>query len=342
MTHKRRIAFAAFALGFVLLVGACVTLTRPRSAKVDRGIRVNHALHAEKGLECSSCHEPAEEGRYAIASHDVCSVCHEINIEEPEPEKCALCHTRDNYEIDPLERLLGGDLNFAHPPHVDKEVACSVCHGNPDTGILAGVSKKPFCMDCHGKTDQKLNECSVCHRETSKDTVPLFRAGVRIHHDEPALWTRLHGSESKVNPNYCSLCHDMPESCDTCHQTHAPANHTISWRRKTHGLEASWDRNACSVCHEEDSCMQCHTSTKPDSHRGAWSSPINQHCTSCHFPPTKTNCVVCHENIDHKTAMPSPHRALIYPPQCALCHPGGLPTRAPHVTNSTVSCRFCH
>jgi hypothetical protein len=69
---------------------------------------------------------------------------------------------------------------------------------------------------------------------------------------------------------------------------------------------------------------------------------LDRHCANCHFPPTDTGCVVCHESIDHASALPSPHRFNIYPANCRICHPGGRPNQAPHPTNSTVNCQFCH
>jgi mono/diheme cytochrome c family protein len=38
----------------------------------------------------------------------------------------------------------------------------------------------------------------------------------------------------------------------------------------------------------------------------------------------------------------SPHTLGIYPVNCSACHPGGEPTRAPHLTNNSVRCRSCH
>lgn len=344
MRRRSRLFWVVFAIGASLIVGACVTVTRPKTAKVDRGVRVNHAIHAEQNLDCATCHEPQEGGVMSFPTHDTCSVCHEINVDEPTVEQCGKCHTNENYEIDPWQKLLNAELKWSHDPHVAKEIDCAVCHTKMDmapAGLPAG-SRKPACMDCHGKTDPKLNECSVCHSEVNADVVPKFRGAQRIQHDAPAIWAHLHGEESKVDPKYCALCHTEKAFCDDCHTTHPPDNHTVAWRRKTHGLEASWDRTSCSVCHEEDSCLKCHRNTEPASHRPQWGPPNNQHCVSCHYPPTQTNCTVCHESIEHQTAMPSPHRLMIYPARCNACHPGGLPNRAPHPMNSTVRCDFCH
>ena len=199
-----------------------------------------------------------------------------------------------------------------------------------------------FCVDCHAKTRPELTECKVCHSEISKETKPQYRATAHIPHDAPQIWETVHGQQWRDDPAFCKKCHESQTFCEDCHRKNAPSNHTISWRRKTHGLRAEWDRSKCAVCHEEDMCLRCHKHTEPSSHRAGWGEPGNRHCLSCHYPPQETNCTVCHESIDHRSAPRSPHDAGLYPPRCAVCHPGGVPYRAPHPINSTVRCVTCH
>lgn len=329
------------AIALSILVGACMSITGGKSNSGEKGIKPHHAIHAKEELDCSTCHE-LEDGAMSVATHDVCSVCHEFDIDNPTEESCGFCHTRDDYTIGRSEAVLPADIQFAHEPHTATEMECAVCHTDVDARPLVKAPLKPFCMDCHGETSAELNECSVCHAELNTDVVPTHRAGRRIQHDAPEIWEAVHGRESEVDPEYCAMCHELQAFCDECHQRQAPRDHTVSWKRKTHGVKAQWDRTNCAVCHEEDSCLKCHQNTEPQSHRRGWSEPLNRHCVSCHFPPTDTGCVVCHETIDHQTSTRSPHRFGIFPQNCALCHPGGFPNRAPHPTNSTAKCQFCH
>ena len=339
----------ALLVGCTVLITACATYTgtdEKPPAKKDRGIKFSHVIHGtEQGLECSTCHDFEADDRVAMSfpKHEICGTCHEIPEDlTAEPEKCAYCHTNTEFTIEPRVPFLSPEQKFAHGAHIDKEVACDTCHTNPKAEFAKKGSLKPMCMDCHGKTDPKLNECATCHNELSKTAIPTMRAGMRIQHDALQIWEKLHGQESRVDPKYCVMCHDQEAACDTCHRTQAPDNHTVAWRRKTHGMHAGWDRNNCTTCHEEESCMKCHQNTTPESHRGGWDSPTNTHCVSCHFPAQRSECIVCHEDIDHETAMRSPHDLGIFPANCALCHPGGLPHRAPHLMNSTVRCSVCH
>ncbi len=337
------LAVAALAVATSVLSGACVGMKQSKDApaKADRGIKFSHALHGEQGMGCTDCHAP--EGRAAtMPNHDNCGTCHEINMDEPDEKACAMCHTDPGFEIKPRVTFLREEVKFSHEAHAAKEVDCSVCHPNPDQKVLPTSALKAFCMDCHGKTEPKLNECSVCHSEISKDTIPQFRGKTRILHDAPAIWENVHGQESRVNPAYCALCHDSQDSCQDCHSKNAPKSHTVAFKRHTHGMKATFNRESCAACHEEDSCRQCHKDTAPRSHRGTWGGAVNSHCVQCHFPPEETNCTVCHEEIEHRSAMPSPHGLGIYPPRCGVCHPGGVPYRAPHALNTTVRCSVCH
>ncbi len=360
LTRPGLVLRIAAALGLIVLIGAACTSVQQRDTRgggrstAERGFTFSHSLHLEQGMDdCTVCHDvTAEDGAVlTMPAHELCAVCHEVpefenNLpaNEEDAAQCQYCHTREDYSVTARIVRLTEESKWAHGPHIDAELACSTCHAEPDKphGGLPKNALKPFCMDCHGKQSAELNACSVCHNELSTETVPQYRQGQRIAHDQPMIWERVHGQEARVNAAYCALCHDEQESCDTCHSQQAPQDHTLSWRRKTHGLLSSWDRNRCAACHEDDFCIKCHQHSEPASHRAGWGAPLNRHCTNCHYPPENNNCTVCHEEIRHESAGPSPHSAAIFPPDCARCHPGGLPQLAPHTRNSTVHCSVCH
>lgn len=354
---RKGVAGLAGAVLLSIFAGSCTTFQdrAQDDGKIDaqRGYEFNHARHLEEGLDdCSICHDVTADtpGALSMPGHDLCSVCHEIpdsGTEVPElaedKAKCDLCHVREDYSISVYEPLLSGELKWAHTPHVDTAaLECGTCHTDLDRRTVPQQPLKPFCMDCHGETRASLNECSVCHSELSKDAIPHHRQGQRIAHDAPEVWERVHGEEARLDPQYCALCHDQQETCESCHSTQAPSDHTVAWRRRTHGIVSGWDRQRCAVCHEETYCIQCHRNSEPSSHRAGWGEPLNRHCVNCHFPPEREQCTVCHERIEHQSAHPSLHNIGIFPADCSRCHPGGLPHRAPHALNSTVHCVVCH
>ena len=338
----------------LVATGGLFRKTEPK----DNGLTSLHTQHARENMECSTCHI-WEEGIHIAPTHDMCSICHDIDEESEDKASCMFCHTRKDFSVDVFSfKRLKSELQLDHAPHEAAGVSCAECHSsNDEIPELPKGSLKPLCMECHAALSPELeslreagappvstNECSICHTEISAEKRPLFRGDARIPHDVPEVWMKVHGFEAQFDPAYCSVCHDRPEvsSCDECHQKMKPQDHTVAWRRKPHGLKAMMDRNTCAVCHEEEQCSKCHNNTKPASHRGAFDGPLNQHCISCHDSPQDSSCAVCHENIEHHTARLSPHDFGIYPPNCARCHPGGLPHRAPHLLNNTVGCRDCH
>lgn len=344
VTSEKRHTLAALAALLVAMEIAWTAWGNLGKGGRDRGIRFNHGLHVEvHELDCTDCHRFLREQR-PMPGHEICSVCHEIDQTAPDAVSCALCHTRRDYSVDVLAKALRSEVKFDHAPHIAANVDCIACHAQPDKVRLPAGALMVFCVECHKTQTAARDDCAVCHQEVRADVRPAFRGEARIQHDVPRLWERAHGHEFQVDQQFCAYCHEDRETfCEACHRQDPPANHTVAWRRKTHGLMASWDRMNCAVCHEEDSCLKCHQNTQPASHRRAgWGSPGDRHCLSCHFPEQNTNCTVCHEIIEHRRAKLSPHAVGLFPPNCARCHPGGNPYRAPHPVNSTVRCTQCH
>lgn len=336
-----------FKLGFVgvmvwLVLGACVGWRDMRHEKTARGVGILHARHAEEGMDCTDCHEfMAQATTPTMPTHDICSMCHEFDVESPTKESCGLCHDRRDFSVDPYRARLSSEQIFDHATHAEAEVACTQCHGDKTEPRPMRSPLMPECVKCHSETGSpKLLECATCHKEIRMDLIPEFRDGTRIAHDSPTVWTQVHGREARMNSNFCARCHEDEQAfCADCHRLEKPASHNVSWNRRTHGVHAAWDRDTCSVCHQEDSCMRCHERTQPTSHRGSFTPPSSTHCVQCHFP-AETNCAICHQAIDHRTAGPTPHGP--FTGTCSDCHPVGMPGIAPHTVNPVINCTVCH
>lgn len=366
--NRRRFKLIAGVGALYVLVTACATwqaIVRDIKGKPapNRGVYVNHDLHASEGMECSDCHDMYAGERMSLADHDTCTICHEIPEDSlldaskyVQDVSCDMCHTRDDFSVVPTNQLITDEIIFDHELHTTAEVSCAECHGEPDYPMHTNTSLMTACMDCHEQTEHRFagvaqssvdassyqaNDCTVCHRELTEDTIPQYRHGQRIAHDSPQAWKKLHGQESVVDPAYCAQCHVEEEDCMTCHRTTKPDSHTLAWNRKLHGAHAVWDSQSCSVCHEEDSCIKCHKHTQPRSHRANFAAPRNNHCVQCHVP-ADTSCTVCHESIEHLGSPPSPHNDGGFTGNCSECHPGGIAGTPPHRTNLTISCRSCH
>jgi hypothetical protein len=366
---QRRLRTFITVAGLYTLLTACATwqsLVREIKGEPvpNRGILVNHELHAAEGLDCSDCHEMSAGQRMSFVDHDTCSVCHEfpeVDLADAsrfvDEVSCKKCHTRDDFSAAPQQQFIADEIKFDHQVHATAEVSCATCHEEPDRPRHYSDGLMAECMDCHQQPSYTFaslaettieaagfsaNECSVCHRELTKDTIPKFRHGQRIAHDSAQAWTRLHGQESYLDATYCATCHVEEEDCMTCHRVMKPDNHTLAWNQRLHGAHAQWNSQSCAACHEEDSCAECHQHTEPRSHRAGFGTPSNNHCVQCHFP-VESSCAVCHESVEHRTAPRTPHDADGGEPgNCALCHPGGVAGAAPHRFNASVSCLACH
>ncbi len=296
----------------------------PQERRISQEVIWSHEPHIAAELACQECHvdpdRPVRRPVPDVTLKDFCMNCHDDM--QPFPEA-----VRPFLRLDEEELIALLEDDDPPEPLRDEDVQRLLED--------VGMPPPPEMVD--------LLDCSVCHTQLDKNVIPTEREGRPLPHDNDTVWRRMHGREYQVDPQFCNQCHVSEEDCDSCHAKTAPDNHTLTWRRTTHGIRATWDRQNCAVCHEEDSCLKCHQSATPRSHRRAgWDSPLNRHCVSCHYPPERTSCTVCHETIEHRRAMRSPHTRGLYPANCSLCHPGGLPHQAPHLLNSTVHCTECH
>ena len=101
----------------------------------NRGIWADHELHADEGLECSDCHEVEAGSRVTFASHELCSMCHDIpddaltdRLTYASEVSCQKCHWRDDFSVRPARQLVTDEVKFDHHVHATAEVSCKTCH----------------------------------------------------------------------------------------------------------------------------------------------------------------------------------------------------------------------
>lgn len=305
----------------------------------------SHQQH-QKVKKCASCHPGASKGEEAgMPALKTCMICHKsIDSSEP-PERQVGSLFEDGHYQAAKVTALSDEIIFSHESHtVDHDLACADCHqGIMERKTITSADRvgKQDCLACHaerGKTEQTVagvDNCALCHSEIDKDTVPPSHA---------QNWERFHGQQARDGDheggNQCSLCH-TEESCNSCHQTQAPSNHTNFWREQGHGVAVSMDRDECATCHQSDFCASCHKTTAPRTHRGQWSGTKSTHCLHCHIPVSGENCATCHQDgtPSHAQAAPNPHGPDAL--NCRSCHTGGQGAPMPHVDNGD-DCNYCH
>ncbi len=322
-------------LSLWLVVAACWSFPSRRSEP-----SFPHRVHVvDNQLACSFCHG-------GVLTSDHASL--------PPPELCGPCHERFDGDKPPERRLRaffdaesryrrvapagpGGEVRFSHRQHATAAgLQCTSCHADiaeQDAVPLQPIGQKTLCMDCHREHGQSL-ACATCHTTIDATWRPKSHSG---------QWQKRHGAcangQSERSEDRCELCHQDATGCNACHQQMAPDDHTQTFRVRSHGLMASIDRTRCQVCHTQDSCQQCHESTRPTSHRAGWGTSQQRHCVGCHLPLADTGCAVCHQDApSHQLATPLPgdhHPGM----SCRLCHGNGV--RLPH-PDGGHSCTACH
>ncbi len=166
-------------------------------------VQFSHKHHVgDDGIDCRYCHTSVETSAYAgIPTTHICMSCHSqlwTNTAMLEPVR------RSYTEDTPIEWLRVHDLPdyvyFNHSIHVNKGVACIMCHGRVDEMPLIRREKSlemRWCLSCHRSPElfvrprehvfdmnwnpppdqlamgrrlvkeykiQKLTDCYTCHR----------------------------------------------------------------------------------------------------------------------------------------------------------------------------------
>lgn len=166
-------------------------------------VQFSHKHHVgDDGIDCRYCHSSVETSAFAgIPPTRVCMTCHsQIWSDSP-----YLAAVRESYQNNtPLEWVRVHDLPdyvyFNHSIHVNKGMACIVCHGRVDQMPLVWREKSlemKWCLSCHRSPEmfvrpreqvfsmswrppadqlamgrrlvkeyriQKLTDCYTCHR----------------------------------------------------------------------------------------------------------------------------------------------------------------------------------
>jgi hypothetical protein len=149
------------------------------------GLKVDHAIHADKGVTCTTCHNRAGhdesgfelsiEGNTKHASFlemDACFRCHGLEGEHEAPGECAVCHT-PGFELVPAthktdEWMKGGHSEAAKESLKEYGAATVEAEELAKEGVAERLAKpvehcstchkKAFCEDCHTKLADKLTK----------------------------------------------------------------------------------------------------------------------------------------------------------------------------------------
>ncbi|MDO8915188.1 MAG: cytochrome c3 family protein [Coriobacteriia bacterium] len=315
--------------------------SKNRKVTPSPGILIDHAIHSEKKITCTTCHNrvghnedgweltlKTVEGKPSKKHPDYmkmmwCYRCHDLESKKTAPGTCATCHTPD-FPLKPANHLvaefypkghaelaLQDEEQYKEREKEHEELAAKVEAKHGDPNMLLPVS---YCGTCHIKT----KFCDSCH-------------GMEIPHPEE-FKTKSHPEVVKTAAAKCVMCHGEPAKtgfCDDCHHGKKVAwtfDVKIPWKTQHAAAVTKNGIDKCfTACHDQKFCLDCHTKTKPlpGSHKAAtWLHRANSDpfakdkaihatnatsnikaCEICHGAGGTTSafCMGC-----HKQAMPHP------------------------------------
>jgi hypothetical protein len=287
----------------ILLVLSLPFVSAAQAEGVQNADRIifPHDVHFENEVACTDCHQGVTSSTMAsdhlLPGMETCADCHDVDADD----ECGTCHTNVD-EAGEYERRVYGAPLFAHVAHLEKEIACAACHGEPASAhpMMPG---KIDCRTCH-LTAENLGDCRMCHT-----------AGFELRPaDHGPGWQNGHGLLARTDQNACFQCHTQT-SCQECHagDNVRPRSHELNYAFN-HGLDARGNEMQCITCHQEPTyCSNCHIAERVlpmDHSRSGWVSANGggQHATEGLFD--LESCVACHD-------------AGAEEPSCTRCHSGG-------------------
>ncbi len=325
--------------------------------QTDR-IKVSHATHIQKQVDCVTCHDKVWDATSlgapgVLPTQATCTDCHQKEWDE---KNCARCHTDPGKPLTYFREDRHLVMNHAtHLPRVKDD--CTVCHKSlPEPGRSYSPPTMKSCLGCHEhQEDFNAGKCERCH--TDLWHYPEEPASTFSHQGN---WVKLHQTAARSSTEACSKCHDATY-CSTCHDAqtlplppeqrfpeHVQGDfqiHRGDWLSR-HSLEAQADETSCRRCHGVSYCTSCHTQqnltpngTNPrNPHPAGWAFPgPTSHstaaradiasCQACHDQGAASVCISCHKvggigGNPHPASFLSRHNAaeVNRSSMCLFCH----------------------
>jgi hypothetical protein len=283
--------------------------TTNRIATASEGLKIDHSVHAENGIQCTICHNQMahnedttptlrnpKTGQLGVKHANfmemtACFRCHSNDPEGKAPGNCELCHA-PTFELIPPSHKVPGFYPAGHGKLAKLEESRVV-----QAGGESWLNSAPTTPSTEAKEGEKAS--SEASSAAGKEGESEF-AGEELPKVEQI--------------NVCSTCHSR-EFCITCHGVALP--HPSNWK-DTHGALGKQNPAMCQKCHgyTSDFCNQCHHSTTLDWQYDPATPWIRQHplavravgttpCFKCHRP---TYCARCHVGGPSAVGLPSTTR----------------------------------
>jgi hypothetical protein len=265
-------------------------------------LRSNHKVHADRNINCESCHGAVQEIDLATME------------QLPRMKGCFGCHAMSG----PGQGQAKSDCNVCHEAMPDGRMIAEYAEGKIlPPRWMGNLEHTADFIERHKRVAADNSKaCSSCHTETYCTDCHEGRVRPRSVHANDYL--SMHPIEARLDSPRCSSCHQEQQFCLPCHQrsgvtqTASPGNGRNQGRfhppravwsemprtRQHHAWEAQRNLNACVSCHTERDCASCHAS------QAAGGRGFNPHpagfASKCQTAARKNPrpCLVCHEGTD--------------------------------------------
>lgn len=159
--------FFAIVLAIPAIAGIAMAVVRSNfytneSTAVRQPVQFSHRHHVQRvGLDCRYCHTSVEKTRFAgIPPTHICMTCHS-QLWTDSPMLKPVRDSLTNNEPIAWNRVnnLPDYVYFDHSIHIQKGVACVICHGRIDEMALVypvHTFHMKFCLNCHRKPEQYI------------------------------------------------------------------------------------------------------------------------------------------------------------------------------------------
>jgi hypothetical protein len=256
-----------------------------RTVTPDAGIKIDHAVHAKNGVDCTICHNRiAHREDFNLTLKDpnskkpnrkhedfmlmtACFRCHTQDYKGTNKPTgaCAACHTPE-FQLKPASHLETGFFPKGHgllgAAEESRTLAVSGTSwlNGPEATSTAGEApaKKNETLGQTLPKVSSVNYCSTCH---AKRFCIDCHGGVTMPH--PTDWKATHGKIGKARPKSCAKCHGAGTAgCDSCHHgtvVHFSYDPKIPWIRQHPTAVAGVGAAGCiASCHNPTFCSNCH------------------------------------------------------------------------------------
>lgn len=251
----------------------CHSANRPVSP--SRGIIIDHKVHADKGVTCTTCHNRVAhnetgmkftlKGNHAHEDYmtmTACFRCHALKGGSA-PGTCGACHP-PTFDLKPANHnepgfyQQFGDSKGHAKLALEDEARMAELKASEASASAGAAATKTAESGPAMKPAAEVSYCGTCH---DKATFCTGCHGVEMPHPKDFLAT--HGPLGKSKPAVCANCHATSKEnaqnlsfCNNCH--HRGLDPSRPWIDQHWVVVREKGANACFQCHNPTFCSDCH------------------------------------------------------------------------------------